>query len=277
MIYLTLIGFIMTGCVKKNSNQQTIETALTIDHSEAIEDNKEDNKKEEVSNQETPKRKLIQEQYELLGEIDIVNEWSNELLEVGSSSKDINQDNIDDIVSIQKAEQENGRNTAKFEIMISGMIEPFIIKDYPTYLKEIIQTDIDLDNKEEILVIFDGGSQGGQGTLAVFLIQDGEEEFEVILLTNTAMNGTGDFSGKEIKETSLNIRKEELGIEEEWTIDEICNIDKILYQGKERILTSQYIWSGSHSNEKGIIKSIVSYQDDQFLAEEIWFEESMNQ
>lgn len=187
--------------------------------------------------------------------IDDANGWSTDLLKNGSLTVDLNRDGKDDTIKIIYVEREGSPYIAEFEVTIAGSESTFKLEEYDAAFEKLALFDFDADNRNELIIMFDTHGSGGQGTHDIY-----------ILWLNSAK-----VLAKKINSTVEKSADPESG----WNMDGIYDIEKVQYNGVEKMLVRQYVWGeDGHTDVIGDMVSIVSLNEgkNSFAAEEFWIE-----
>lgn len=187
--------------------------------------------------------------------IDEGNEWTKILQKNDELIADFNKDSAEDSIQIIYEEKEGSKYINQFRLSLGGAKYPFIITDYDASFQKIVVIDMNQDNHNELVIIFDTHGGGGQGTHDLYVIE---------------LN-TDEIIAKKINTTDIST----LEIEPSWNIDDIYDIDKIEFEGTEKLLVRQYIWGkNGHADMIGNLISIVSLDGESniFGIEKAWIE-----
>ncbi len=192
-----------------------------------------------------------------------IGNWVPYLNQNGELTVDVNGDGVDDRFRIEYVDKEGGIYIAFFEFML-GEGEQFTIsestspyEDYDAQLEVIELLDFNGDETDELILMFDTHGVGGRGTHEIFVLwMDNNKR-----ITAQRMDGYVELSKDNQIQTS-----------EDTNFDMIYRIQKIVYEGKERLMTYQSMWEGTHSNGTGDLVSIVTLDRDSnmFKAEQAW-------
>lgn len=180
-------------------------------------------------------------------------EWSETLRNEGEIRADIDGDGQDDRVKIDYVTLEGSQYIEKFEVSLAGRERSFLIdQTYDASFVKMELFDIDGDQKDELLLLFDTHGGGGEGTHDLYLLWLNADEI-------AAEKADPFVKGIEDLDAS-------------WSVDGIFDIEK---EG-EKLLAYQYVWGdGGHSDVVGNLVSTVTYhkEDHSFYAEEYSLEE----
>lgn len=183
-------------------------------------------------------------------------EWSKTLNQNGILYADINGDGQDDTVKITYEELEGAQYIADFNVNISGLNGLFTVEEqYDASFIKMILYDVDKDDADELILLFDTHGGGGEGTHDIYILWMGKDGIK-----------------KEIINPYVTDIK---NAETSWNFDGIYNIEKVEINGEENLLAYQYVWGeNGHSDAVGNIISLVSYQSGQnaFSAKQSWME-----
>ncbi len=198
---------------------------------------------------DTEKGKNIEDDIDLVS--DKSEEWSKILVEDGRLIADFNQNGYDDYIQIEYKVKEGSQVISKFKLSISGIEEPFIIKDYDASFVNMEVINIDGDDSDEILLLFDTHGGGGQGTHDVYMVK---------MLDDAIVGNKIDSYIEGAAQT-----------DKSWHIDGIYRIEKVLYKDIQTLMVHQYVWGEQgHSDEKGDLISLVSLDGDRLIATDSW-------
>lgn len=187
---------------------------------------------------------------------DPCDEWANTLRETGSLNADFNQDGIEDDIQIEYVEKEGTPYIDRFTLSLGECRHSFVIDeadDYDASFQKIELIDLDHDNMNELLILFDTHGGGGEGTHDLYTLwfqKDG-----IVAQKMSTEDMVFSMPG------------------ETWNIDDIYDIDKVELEGEEKLLTRQYVWGEEgHADQKGTLVSILSYDAklNQFRIEKCW-------
>lgn len=192
-----------------------------------------------------------------------IGNWVPYLNENGQLTVDVNGDGINDLFRIEYVDKEGGIYIALFEFAlgeggqftISESSSP--LEDYDAQLEAIELLDFNGDGTEELILMFNTHGAGGCGTHEIFVLWPDEEN----RITSQKIDSYVELSEDNQIQTS-----------EDTYFDMIYRIQKIVYEGKERLMTYQSMWEGTHSNGTGDLVSIVTLDRDSnmFKAEQAW-------
>lgn len=186
---------------------------------------------------------------------DECDEWTRSLQEKNELVADFNKDLVEDNIQIVYEEKEGAKYIDRFQFSLGGNEYPFVIDDYDASFQKIEIIDIDQDGNDELVIVFDTHGGGGQGTHDLYIIR---------------LN-TDEILAKKIN----TIDTSSLKMDSTWNIDDIYDIDKIEFNGNEKLLVRQYVWGeNGHSDMIGNLISIVSFNNELniFLPEKSWME-----
>lgn len=187
---------------------------------------------------------------------DPCDEWTDTLKETGSLNADLNQDGIEDDIQIEYVEKEGTLYIDRFAVSLGECRHSFVIDeayDYDASFQKLERIDLDHDNIDELLLLFDTHGCGGEGTHDLYTLWFHEDGIAAQKMSTEDM--TFSMPG------------------ETWNIDDIYDIDKVELEGKEKMLVRQYIWGEEgHADQKGTLVSILSYNArlNQFEIEKCW-------
>lgn len=181
--------------------------------------------------------------------------WSEELREKSTLTEDFNEDGKPETITISYVVKEGTPYIDQFQVTTKGRESSFVLSDYNAYLEKIETCDLDGDGSEELLIQFNTWGGGGQGTHDIFALWLNSQEMKSTRINSTAAATEGS----------------------QWLIDEIYDIQKVMYQGQERLLARQYV-SGEegHSDQVGDWVSVLHYnpKEDSFASENDWLEKA---
>lgn len=196
-----------------------------------------------------------EDEREQLSIMDNADEWSKTLLMSGELEVDLNGDKRADNIKITYVDKEGSQYIKEFKVMLTGQDSPFIIENYDASFEKMELFDFGKDNVEELVIMFDTHGAGGKGTHDIYVMRLD--------------------SGKASK---INSAVEPLvDIESFWNIDDIYDIEKVKYDGEEKMIVRQYVWgTDGHADAIGDIVSIVSFNQEinSFIADSSWMEEA---
>lgn len=182
-------------------------------------------------------------------------EWTNTLKENGRLIADFNQDMIEDSIRIVYEEKEGSQYIAQFELLSGEGTDSFAINDYDASFQKIEMFDIDNDDRDEMLLLFDTHGGGGEGTHDLYVIW---------------------FSADGITDQKINtLDRSFFPMESSWNVDDIYDIDRIEFEDEEKLLVRQYVWGeNGHSDAIGNLMSMVSFDKElnKFEVGKCWLE-----
>lgn len=187
---------------------------------------------------------------------DPCDEWTNTLRETGSLNADLNQDGIEDDIQIEYVEKEGTLYIDRFALSLGECRHSFVIDEIDAYIasfQKIELIDLDHDNIDELLLLFDTHGGGGEGTHDLYTLWFHEDGIVAQKMSTEDMI----FSMPG----------------EAWNIDDIYDIDKVELEGEEKLLARQYVWGEEgHADQEGTLVSILSYnaKSNQFEIEKCW-------
>lgn len=243
-----IVAILMTGCYDMENNRYT-----KPQNSSSYSVDKNTLRDEALQNDELLKADDMINQITFV--VDEGDEWTRILQETDELIADFNKDSADDNIQIIYEEKEGAKYINQFLLSLGGAKYPFIISDYDASFQKIAVIDIDQDNNNELVVMFDTHGGGGQGTHDLYIIK---------------LN-TDEIIAKKINTTDTSSLKKESS----WNIDDIYDIEKIKFGGIEKLLVRQYVWGDNgHADMIGNLISIVSLDEESniFVVEESWME-----
>lgn len=182
-------------------------------------------------------------------------EWPAKLAESGELEINLNMDEQADLISLVNVNVEGAQLISKFEVLISGCKNNFIIENYDASLEKLELFDFDGDGIEELIIMFDTHGGGGQGTHDIYVLWLKDSCIEAHKL-DTLVELTID-------------------VDPTYNFDGVYSFEKVLYNGREKLLVRQYMWGEEgHADAKGEMVSIVTLSKDKtrFVAEESWIQ-----
>lgn len=177
---------------------------------------------------------------------------SNCIIKNGKVTADLNQDGKDDSVKMSYMELEGSKYISKFEIIIAGDSNKYLIENYIATFEKIELFDVNQDGMHEVFLVFDSRGAGGEGTRDIYI-----------------------FDFKKLEKVSSSLEPE-IKIENGNYLDDIYSIEKVTYNMGERLLVRQYMYGeNGHVDSKGDVVSIVLFDSGKkkFIAEKSWIEE----
>ncbi len=192
--------------------------------------------------------------------------WVKTLRDEGAIQVDLNQDGVEDSVTLEHVIKEGAYYISRFEISIGDggsyilSEEESSVYDYDAELTQIELYDFDKDGTKEIILLFDARCMGGAGLsdIHVLWIDDNKQIEGKLLQYWVQLDG---------------LQKDEYPmIFEGLNVDGVYGIQKVQYEGQERIQTHQYMYDYGHGDGKGDLVCIVTLDrdSDAFEAEAHW-------
>lgn len=108
--------------------------------------------------------------------IDEGNERTKILQKSDELIADFNKDSAEDSIQIIYEEKEGSKYINQFKLLLGGTKYPFIITDYDASFQKIVVIDMEQDNNNELVIIFDTHGAGGQGTHDLYVIELNTDE-----------------------------------------------------------------------------------------------------
>lgn len=257
-LFIICIVFFLTlnGC-NITENSGSMPASATIDENQA------EKTYDDIQSEASKVESQIKEPEENDSDTPILTEtqqWVSTILKEGYLVADLNKDGIDDSVSMEISVKGGAPYISRFELALDQG-GSFVISeseqsydDYDADLEQIELFDFNADGVNEIILLFDSHGVGGNGTHDIFVLWiDPEKQIVGKLLVPCVQLDDS--------------------VEIPFEMDSIYGIQKVSYEGKERIQTHQYLWGEEgHSDDRGDLVCIVTLEEnsDTFVAEAYW-------